>query len=93
MAPGGWALFPWWFSCIWTSVLPREAALAEGHHPCLQLPSAHSPVEFIVVIANFPPEVEPGECEAKGEGEEQEPEPFPLEGKVEKGWLVRTCCP
>lgn len=45
----------------------------------------HSPVEFIVVIVDFPPEVEPGEREAKGDGEEQEPEAFPLEEQSRKG--------
>lgn len=45
----------------------------------------HSPVEFIVVIVDFPPEVEPGECEAKRDCEEQEPEAFPLEEQRRKG--------
>ena len=44
-------------------------------------PGPHSPVEFIVVIVDFPPEVQPGEREAEGEGQEQEPEALPLEGQ------------
>lgn len=48
-------------------------------------PCPHSPVEFIVVIVDFPPEVEPGECEAEGDGEEQEPEAFPLEEQSRRG--------
>lgn len=39
---------------------------------------------------DFPPEVEPGECEAKGEGEEQEPEAFPLEEQSGERGQVRS---
>ena len=46
-------------------------------------PGPHSPVEFIVVIVDFPPEVEPGEREAEGESQQQEPEALPLEGQRE----------
>lgn len=39
----------------------------------------HLPVELIVVVVNFPPEVEPGESEAEGANQEQEPQAFPLQ--------------
>lgn len=51
----------------------------------------HSPVEFVVVIVDFPPEVQPGEREAKGEGEEQEPEAFPLKGQRRRGVKCGSC--
>lgn len=49
---------------------------------------AHLPIEFIVVIMDIPPEVEPGECEAEGEGEQQEPETLPLEEQRARGVKV-----
>lgn len=33
----------------------------------------YSPVELIVVIVNFPPEIKPGEGEEEGEGEDRKP--------------------
>lgn len=62
-------------------------------------PGPHSPVEFIVVIVDLPPEVEPGEREAEGEGQEQEPEALPLQGRTEgrgqrgQGWPSGHHCP
>lgn len=58
---------------------PKALALC----PCPPCP--HSPVEFIVVVVGLPPEVQPGECEAKGEGEKQEPEALPLEDRARRG--------
>lgn len=70
---------PWESSSNPSPLISATRCLDPGPHP-------HSPVEFIVVIVHFPPEVEPGECEAKGEGEEQEPEAFPLEEQSRK-WV------
>lgn len=38
----------------------------------------YSPVDFIVVIVNFPPEVKPDEGQEEGRGEDEEPEALPL---------------
>lgn len=67
-----------------------RASLGEGLKPKPPVPVpgpalTHSPVKFIVVIVDFPPEVEPGECEAEGDCEEQEPQAFPLEEQSKKG--------
>lgn len=75
---------------------PRLQPVDAGAQPRSR---THSPVEFVVVIVDLPPEVEPGEREAEGEGEEQEPEALPLQGQSEgsgqagQGWSLRRLHP
>ena len=91
-APAPKAIRRWWQSsesqpgreAQTPTPLPTPVSATGCQDPGL-VPCPHLPVEFIVVIVDFPPEVEPGECEAEGDGEEQEPEAFPLEGQSRKG--------
>lgn len=77
-------------ACRWTRPgLPVWALLKATGEVVVELPGPswvrkalgvpHSPVELIVVVVDFPPEVEPGEREAEGADEEQEPQAFPLQ--------------
>lgn len=79
-AGGALSLAPHWLSLNSPSEGPKCI------QPCLkQLLEVHngqicyySPVDFIVVIVNFPPEVKPDQSQEEGWGEDQEPEALPL---------------
>jgi len=48
----------------------------------------YSPVDFVVVIVNFPPEVKPDQGQEEGRGEDEEPEALPLQ--MEREITVNT---